>query len=252
MTVISNIGTVFVSGFMMVWLTGWTAGGVFAWHAALAKDIATAVCVVWAVMTFAFTCNVFTLPGCAGPSRWLMLWLPFSLAVYAYFNISPAALQRLWRTWLRVETKLLMLIDFAKSFANWSQRSNLVPAHTVQISVCLVDGGEVLSDHEFLFRGYVFEIQAEVEAVLKAQKCQLLLGGDVLLESQRVCDAGIVSGCNLTAVILEEEQSVPDVEEDVKQAPPVFVRCFLLVWLTGWTLGEVVVIHSLASSLLSC
>merc|ERR1712187_862673 len=112
----------------------------------------------------------------------------FSFAVYAFFNMGPAAVQeRLTRSMLRMEAWLLRAIDYAKSFANASQKSNYMQPTTVHVSVRLVNGEEVFLDHEFPVQDYIITIQDQVETLLKAPKCQLLQEGEVLVESQRIC-----------------------------------------------------------------
>lgn len=250
-----DAGSVVVAGFLMIWLIGWTAGGVFAWHSCLARDVETAMSVVWAVITCAFVFNIFTLSGCSGATTWLMCWFMFSFTVYALVKIGPAAIQKtLVRTLLRMETWLWRLFESAKSIINGSQNCNKMQPDLVQVSVRLVNGEEVFFDHVFHVQDYVITIQDKVESLLKVEACQLLQEEDVLIESQRICDAGIKDGSIITAVIREKEDQMPDVTAPASgmQAPPAGVRAFLLVWLIGWTVGEVSALHALASSFLTC
>merc|ERR1719401_1765380 len=106
-----------------------------------------------------------------------------------------------------MEAWLSRLIDFTKSFTIGSQKLNPQPT-TVQVSVCLVNGQEVFLDHEFHVQDHVITIQEKVESLLKPSKCQLLQEGNVLIESQRIGDAGILDGSTIVAIILEEDQQI--------------------------------------------
>lgn len=241
--------------FLSVWLTGWSVGGVFATSFLLGSSVNVAGAVVWLVLFGSFAFNS-VLYGDKRPVvlLWLFVWICFGFwgALFRlscgkrFRNRVPGLLAR-WNS--RFDAYCMRLRYFAASCTKerTAAQQDGTFLSMMTVSVHTASGEDIISNAQLLSHDYVSRLRDMVESKLLPEGkrdtrlvCQLICDTTVLVDSDRLCHAGVVDGSAITAVIMQQDSEAMLEEPQAKvDVPPIPVRLFLLLWLCGWFAGEV-------------
>jgi len=247
----AGLDEVIQNAFLMVWMTGWTLGGTAAWSMLLDGSIAAGVFAVWLVLTLTFASNISR--ACQGPLIWFLSWLALSAAAISIRFITSYGR----RLALKLDRLLLRFRYFLSSMI-WWRRDDPDPTALLMITVSM----QLISGTEWTARvfshDYAATLREEVErrhglGAGSGRHCQLVLGTEVLVDAERLIDAGVQNGSNISVIITEKASSseVP-APLNVRRPPNFAVRGFMLVWLCGWMCGEYKVATLLENEFLGC
>jgi hypothetical protein len=257
-------GKIFMLAFLSVWFTGWTIGGVFAVVAYSGRGLKTSAAAVWFVITCVFSFNCIE----SGSSHvsvqvWLISWLLVScftayvLIRFKSVRAAHEAFQASLMYWSHRLDAYALRIKYTFSFCTRSPPAEMetVPLTMITVTIYLASGELVLSAAKMLSHDHVLALRELVERELSIRgsgtRSRLVLADAPLKDTDRLYNAGVEDGSNITAVIVEEEpEEEAEVPEPMGQRPTNAARCFLTVWLCGWVMGEALVANIIQRSLL--